>query len=92
MPDRPNPEPKPAADIQTTRTNPLQGASDAPLTVDQLRRWAPMIADGQDQFPENLQPEDREKLLKEVRHLLRERLLNLVARAIANHIVRQRGQ
>jgi hypothetical protein len=59
-----------------------------PLTADQLNRWATLIADGRDSFPNELSAEDREYLTAEVRRLLRERLLSLIARAIARDIFR----
>ena len=58
-----------------------------PLTSEQTQRWAESIAKCEDEFPQNLPPSDRERLVKEVRNLLRERLITLIARAIARDIM-----
>jgi hypothetical protein len=42
-----------------------------------------LIADGRDQFPADLLPPDRDRLLAEVRRRRRQRLVQHIARAIA---------
>jgi hypothetical protein len=74
---------------------PQQSAgSDSPsgLTPEQIRRWASLVADGTSEFPGDLAPVDRDRLLVATRRLLRERLVRLVARAIAIDIRRGLGQ
>ena len=58
------------------------------LTTDQLARWADRIADGRDAFPADLPDPDRSNLADAVRGRLRDRLLRLVARAIAERLAR----
>lgn len=69
------------------------GAAPVPLpsslSHEQLRRWAKLIADGEDEFPGDLASPDRERLAARVRELLGERMLDLIARAIARDIVRR---
>jgi hypothetical protein len=48
-----------------------------------MDRWATLIADGQDAFPADLPPPDRDRLLAEVRRRRRDRLVEHIARAIA---------
>ena len=64
----------------------------SPLTADQLNRCAALIAKGEDPFPEDLDSGDRERLAVQVRPLLRERLLALIARAVAREIFRRERQ
>ena len=61
-----------------------------PLTPDQVMRWARLIAAGADEFPLDLPPADQQRLAGAVRGLLRERLMDLVADAIARDLVRAR--
>ena len=61
----------------------------SPLTADQIKRWAALIAEGEDGFPQDLSVGDHERLAAQLRLLLRERLLALVARAIARDIYRR---
>jgi hypothetical protein len=61
----------------------------APLTADQLQRWAALIAEGLDELPSELSPADQKRLVDEVRRLLRQQLMNFVAGAIARSIARQ---
>ncbi len=58
----------------------------------QLRRWAALIATGETEFPDDLDPDDRDLLLGHCRVLLRDRLVSLVARAIALDIHRGGGE
>jgi hypothetical protein len=63
------------------RTSPASAAGS--LADDQIDRWADLIADGRDAFPEGLPEPDHERLLAAVRRRLRDRLVRLIARAIA---------
>src|SRR2546423_12142974 len=72
------------------RTSPAADRPPAPpapaitgLTGDQVDRWADLIADGRDGFPDGLPAPDHERLLAAVRQRLRGRLVRLIARAIA---------
>jgi hypothetical protein len=56
------------------------------LTPDQIARWADRIADGRDEFPTALTEPDRSVLAEAVRTRLRDRLVRLVARAIAGRV------
>src|SRR5438045_103514 len=59
-----------------------------PLTPEQARRWATLIAEARDEFPSDLPPVERERLATDVRRLRRQRLVALIARAIAQDISR----
>lgn len=63
-------------------------AATSPLSADQLNRWAALIAEGRHLFPKALSSADAQVLAIKVRELCRERLLNLTARAIAQHLRR----
>jgi hypothetical protein len=56
------------------------------LAHDQIARWADRIADGRDEFPADLAEPDRSALADAVRLRLRDRLVRLVARAIAGRV------
>lgn len=58
------------------------------LTADQMRRWAALVAAGEQEFPQDLAGPDRHALAAEVRRMLRARLLAVVAGAIARDIFR----
>jgi hypothetical protein len=60
-----------------------------PLTPEQASRWAGLIAAGDDEFPHDLPPADRDRLAGEVRGLLKERLLDLISTAIARDLMRR---
>jgi hypothetical protein len=68
-----------------------QNGSDA-LTGDRLARWAAVVASGEAAFPTGLCDEDQERLLSEVRRQRRSRLIQFVARVIAQDILRSRDQ
>jgi hypothetical protein len=53
------------------------------LDCERLHRWAELIADGRDQFPADLPPPDRDRLLAKVRRRRHDRLVQHIARAIA---------
>lgn len=59
------------------------------LTTDQVARWADRIADGRDEFPTDLAEPDQSALAEAVRVRLRDRLITLVARAIAARAARR---
>lgn len=59
------------------------------LAHDQIARWADRIADGRDEFPTDLADPDRSALAEAVRLRLRDRLMKLVARAIAARLARR---
>jgi hypothetical protein len=61
------------------------------LTDDQLDRWADLIADGRGEFPTELDPPHRDRLLVAVRCRLRDRLVRYIARAIAARLRREDG-
>jgi hypothetical protein len=61
------------------------------LTTEQVERWADMIADGRDEFPDRLPSPSRERLLAAVRERLRSRLVRHIARAIAAWLRRRAG-
>jgi hypothetical protein len=61
----------------------------AGLTPEQVDRWAAPIADGRDAFPDDLPPDDRDRLLLAVRERLRSQLVRLIARAIAAQLRRR---
>jgi hypothetical protein len=67
----------------------LPPASAPGLTDDQVNRWADLIADGRDAFPEGLPAPDHERFLAAVRERLRGRLVRLIARAIAARLYRR---
>jgi hypothetical protein len=58
------------------------------LTDEQVNRWADLIADGRDAFPDDLSGVDRDRLLVSVRHRLRRRLVQFIARAVAAQLHR----
>ena len=59
------------------------------LAHDQIARWADRIADGRDEFPTDLAEPDRSALAEAVRLRLLDRLVRLVARAIAARLARR---
>jgi hypothetical protein len=61
------------------------------LKQDQIQRWAELIADGRGEFPTELPPTDQNRLAAEVRTLLRNRLVRLIARAVATQIHSEAG-
>jgi hypothetical protein len=69
------------------RTSPAPAAPG--LGADQVARWADLIAEGRDAFPEGLPAPDHERLLAAVRRRLRDRLVRLIARAIAARLYRR---
>lgn len=54
--------------------------------AERLRRWAALVAVGEAPLPEELQAADLKIVLAEVARLRRERLVRLIARAIAQDI------
>ena len=62
------------------------------LVPDELNRWADLVANTEVAFPEGLTAVDRARLLEDVRRRRRSRLVQFIARAIAQDILRTRGQ
>jgi hypothetical protein len=84
MPRRP---PEPTSPRLKSQTRPSV-APETCLTTEQIDRWADVIADGRDDFPDGLPSPSRERLLTAVRERLRSRLVHLIARAIAARLRR----
>lgn len=61
-------------------------------TVQSFSRWADLVARGEVAFPAGLTQGQEETLLQAVRQRRRQRLVQFVARAIAQEIRRCRGQ
>ena len=61
-----------------------------PGPAERLLRWAALVAVGDAPFPTDLEPEELSIVLTEVARLRRERLVRLVARAIAHDITGDR--
>jgi len=61
------------------------------LNADQIARWADRIAEGEDEFPAELSQLNRDALAEAVRARLRERLLHLIAGAVAHRMVKKDG-
>ena len=59
-------------------------------SVERLRRWAELIASGETPLPADLKPEELTTVLREVGRLRRERLIRLIARALAGDLHRSR--
>lgn len=59
------------------------------LSDDQVARWADLIAAGRGDLSDDLSPEDRQRLMAAVRQRLRDRLVRLIAQAIAWRLHRQ---
>ena len=59
------------------------GDTETPLDDDRVRSRAARIADGHDPIPDDLSPRDRARLEAAVRRRLRDRMVRLIARAIA---------
>lgn len=57
------------------------------LNNDQVRRWAKLIAEGDASPIAHLSADNRDRIESEIRRLLRQRLIRLVARTIAQDIV-----
>lgn len=72
--------------------SPLSESPPFVLSQDQVERWAALIADGRDEAPQDLVEVDRERLHAEVRRQLRDRMVRLVARAIATQMHREFGK
>ena len=80
------------AETTTASSTPGVGALlPAELSREQIERWAERIADGRDKFPEELSGSNRDRLSSEVRRRLRNRLIHLIARAIAANLRRDAG-
>jgi hypothetical protein len=84
MPRRPPPTTSPRLKSQTPPTS-----AETCLTEEQGERWADVIADGRDVFPDGLPSPWRERLLAAVRDRLRNRLVRFIARAVAARLRRR---
>ncbi len=88
----------PCSRIQSGPIVDIAGSTPAPaaiseaLSADQIDCWAELIAAGRDEVPAHLAIADRERLKAAVRHRLRDRLVRLVARAIAMNLHREVGK
>ena len=60
-------------------------------SLDQVRLWADLIADGRSEFPADLSALERDRLAAEVRRRLRDRLLRFLGRQIARDLGRDSG-
>ena len=58
------------------------------LDRDQVRRWAEVIANGDTSSINHFTPGNRDRIEAEARRVLRSRLMRLIARTIAQDIVR----
>ena len=79
------------ADHHAPDTTDDDASTPGELTAEQARRWALLVADGKDEIPADLPPADRQRLVVEVRRALRDRLMDLVAHAIALDLMRASG-
>jgi len=68
--------------------NPESAAAPSGLTAEQLARWAELIAGGEAHFPGSLGRDQQRHLLELVRQRRRSRLVQFIARAIAQEIWR----
>ena len=59
------------------------------LTNEQIERLAEIVADGRCPFPEDVVPGDAQRLKAQVRQRLQERMVRLIARAVAAHLHRE---
>jgi hypothetical protein len=72
---------------ETDSTTPPPGRFDS----SERSQWATLIAEGSVAFPEGLSSDEQERLVEEVRHRRRARLVQFIARVIAQDILRMRG-
>jgi hypothetical protein len=63
-----------------------------PLTADQMARWAKLIADGEVDLPDDLDPKQTEQLLTMVQLRRRARLVRWIAHAIAQDLLDDGGK
>jgi hypothetical protein len=90
MPRHQRPRTAPVAPArEPTDATTTPAPSPAGLSPEQVDRWAALIADGRDVFPDDLPSPDRDRLLAAVRDALRSRLVRLIARAIAARLHRR---
>lgn len=59
------------------------------LTAEQIKRWARLIARGDTPMPNELAPDDTDKLVNEVRRLRRQHMVRTIAHAIARDMMRE---
>jgi hypothetical protein len=58
------------------------------LTSEQLARWAQLVADGQEAFPDEHSSLQRQQMLEQVRTRRRARLVNYICQQVARDIHR----
>lgn len=80
----------PPPETNDARRRPVSDGSWPPsgLAPEQIDRWADRIAGGGDAFPADLADPDRTQLAEAVRRRLRDRLVRLVAGAVAWDLAR----
>ena len=61
------------------------------LTDEQLQRWAGLVADGSEPFPEGLEPRQHQQMLRQVRELRRRRLVQFIAGRVAAELHTRTG-
>jgi hypothetical protein len=91
MPRRPRPTTRPGLVPDAHPTTEPSPPAEAGLSDEQVHRWAGLIADRRGEFPADLPPPDRDRLLAGVRQQLRARLVRLIARALAQNLHREAG-
>jgi hypothetical protein len=84
--------PDPADGADSSNGDSADASACSPAIGKLLSRWADAVANGEAQIPEEITPEDRQRLVAEVRRRRRARLVQYIARAIAQDILRSRGQ
>lgn len=84
--------PKPSRTNPGPEENPsvANAAESLLLTVDQLARWAELIARREAEFPSGLESSQEKVLQQQVQRRLRQRLVQFIARQIAYDIERSR--
>lgn len=61
------------------------------LNDEQLRRWAQIVAAGEEPLPQDLEPSQTSALADRVRQLRRERLVGFIARQVALTVHRRKS-
>ena len=64
----------------------IPAASKNPASQEQIERWAGLVAVGQVEFPDHLDPHDTYRLAKAIRRKNRRSLVQLIAHSIAEDI------
>ncbi len=90
MPRKSQTRTSPTLAPETTR--PESASTSGALTAEQLARWAELVANGETPFPKGLTRDQGHRLLELVCQRRRARLVQFIARAIAQEIWRRREQ